>query len=241
MKQYTHEREDEIIIVRQPDIIKSLDRKLEDLIAPIWAPLRDVHRKLQCNNSDRITPWVVSEVSKEFRESTGSYHLQKKFNVLRELVEIRQALKNHGVQMARDKLERACDKNYMTQMLRLPEFQSLLDDMRVACGSTQDEMDGAVSKHQNNPKFSKLAEVLDEHFSRKLAVNESTRVIVFSQFRESVAGIVRMLSSRNSSLIKPSQFVGQAKASKKSSKGGGTNSNNSEIAGMNQKEQQRVS
>ncbi|EED87717.1 rna-helicase-like protein, partial [Thalassiosira pseudonana CCMP1335] len=74
---------------------------------------------------------------------------------------------------------------------------------------------------KNNPKYFKKA------------VNESTRVIVFSQWRDSVEGIVAMLSSQHQSFLKPSQFIGQSK------KSAGTKGKKAK-AGMNQAQQQKV-
>ena len=132
-------------------------------------------------------------------------------------------------------------------MVKQSTFQTLMHDMMIASGARQDDVDGigagesASDNFENNPKLTKLAEVLVEHFERKKAINESTRAIVFSQWRESVGGIVKMLSSQVTSLIKPAQFIGQA--SKKSNKGtiGSLNSNlGQDGAGMNQKQQQKV-
>lgn len=89
-----------------------------------------------------------------------------------------------------------------------------------------------------------LAEILVEHFERKKAVNESTRVIVFSQWRDSVEGIVAMLSSQHQSFLKPSQFIGQSKKSAgtkgKKAKGADVGLAQQDTAGMNQAQQQKV-
>ena len=104
----------------------------------------------------------------------------------------------------------------MNHTSRMPEFESLLRDMTTIAGggggaSGQDGPSGGTSTggggggFENNPKLFKLVEVLREHFERKEATGQSTRVIVFSQWRESVGEIVSMLTSQNSSLIKPAQ------------------------------------
>jgi ATP-dependent DNA helicase MPH1 len=76
-----------------------------------------------------------------------------------------------------------------------------------------------------HPKMGKLNDLLREHFSAEDA-NE-TRVMVFTNFRESVDEIVAHLNA-NESNIRASRFIGQA--------GGKTGEK-----GMNQKEQIAVS
>ena len=83
----------------------------------------------------------------------------------------------------------------------------------------------------NNPKLSKLREILNEHFERAKAVGNSSRAIVFSQFRDSVAEIVDLLSSLRP-VIRPRHFVGQAKGAK--------NDDGARLKGMTQTEQHQV-
>jgi ERCC4-related helicase len=78
---------------------------------------------------------------------------------------------------------------------------------------------------KNNPKIGKLSEILSEHFAFAAKHEESTRVIVFSQWRESVDEIVGHL--RTLPMVKPHAFVGQGKTSVGA-------------AGMKQDEQQEV-
>jgi ERCC4-related helicase len=216
VRRYIHHREEEVIVVRQPDVIKSLDSKFSELILPILTRLREERVSPRLHyDSATLQPWSVIQANKEYVERTGDYRLNGQFNVLRELVNARTLLKAHGVQMARTKLAEAAGKAFMNHTSRMPEFESLLRDMATIAGggggaSGQDGPSGGTSTgggggFENNPKLFKLVEVLREHFERKEATGQSTRVIVFSQWRESVGEIVSMLTSQNSSLIKPAQ------------------------------------
>lgn len=77
-----------------------------------------------------------------------------------------------------------------------------------------------------HPKMVKLNEILGEHFGGP--DSEETRVMVFTNFRESVDEIVTHLNSNNPGKIRAHRFIGQA---------GGKSGEK----GMNQKEQIGVS
>lgn len=151
------------------------------------------------------------------------------------------------MQMARTKLGEFANKQYMNYFAKTPAFQALLRDMGIATGARQEDgVEGGTNSFENNPKLTKLTEVLVEHFERTHAINESTRVIVFSQWRESVDGIVKMLNAQNTSFLKPARFIGQARSGgNKGKKKGSLNASASmghqvDAAGMNQAQQQRV-
>ena len=209
---YIHHREEEVIVVRQPDVVKSLDSKFSELIMPILTRLREmrVSSRLQYDSAT-LQSWSVMQANREYVERTGDYTMNGQFNVLRELVNARTLLKVHGVQMARTKLAEAAGKSFMNYISGKREFVSLMRDLETASGGgeRQDGMRvGAVTEsdgYENNPKLFKLVEVLMEHFERKEVTGQSTRVIVFSQWRESVGEIVKMLISQNSPLLKPAQ------------------------------------
>ena len=253
VSKYVHQTEEEVIVVKQPDVVKALDTKFSELIVPILTRLREekVSQRLHYDSAT-LKPWSVIQAQKEYVSRTGDHRLDGQFNILRELVNSRAILKEHGVQMARQKLAEASHKQYMNYITRTAPFQSLMRDMMiVASGASQEEVEATTDTFENNPKLSKLVEVLTEHFERKRAINESTRVIVFSQWRESVNGIVKMLEFQNSTLIKPAQFIGQAskkaagtKSKTKKKNGSSSTSNNystgQDAAGMNQAQQQRV-
>lgn len=208
VKQYIHHREEEIIVIKQPDIVKSLDRQFSELIAPILSRLREenVSQRLQYDSAN-LSSYVVHQAYQDYLSRTHDHRLGAQFNSLRDLVGARTNLKQHGVNIARTNLEAASRKQYMNFVSRQSAFQSLMHDLAVASGTENPE--GRVSRlsnsFENNPKLIKLVEVLVEHFERKKAVGESTRAIVFSQWRDSVEEIVKMLNSQNNILLKPAQ------------------------------------
>ncbi|KAL7538664.1 hypothetical protein ACHAXR_010982 [Thalassiosira sp. AJA248-18] len=253
VKQYIHNREEEVIVVKQPDVVKAIDNKFGQLIAPILSRLREerVSARLMYDSAS-LKHWSVMEAQKEYQARTKNYALGPQFMALGILCKSRQHLKEHGVQMARSKLAQDVsnpqNEGRIQFLTKQPIFQTLMRDMMVASGTRQDDEQGigtaeSSSDFLNNPKLTKLAEVLTEHFERKQAINESTRVIVFSQWRESVGEIVKMLS-QNASLLKPAQFIGQARTkgngNNKGKKGATSSNSGADTAGMNQAQQQRV-
>lgn len=61
---------------------------------------------------------------------------------------------------------------------------------------------------KNHPKLRKLAEILIEFFKDPLHA-EASKVIVFSQFRESAKEIKAFLDAKTGGLVKSDIFVGQ--------------------------------
>lgn len=120
VRRYIHHREEEVIVVRQPDVIKSLDSKFSELILPILTRLREERVSPRLHyDSATLQPWSVIQANKEYVERTGDYRLNGQFNVLRELVNARTLLKAHGVQMARTKLAEAAGKAFMNHTSRM--------------------------------------------------------------------------------------------------------------------------
>jgi len=231
VKRYVHNREEEVISVKQPDVIKILDKKLLEFVRDPLEKLRSVNAASRLmGDSANLSPFAVMKAREEYEQRTGDRRLYHTFEALRNLVDIRINLKNHGIQYALQNIARKEieAKGPLRSILYSDEFKALKCEMQVAAGDPTE----CLSK--NNPKYEKLTDVLLEHFERKQAIGESTRAIVFSQLRESVMGIVSMLSSKNAALLKPTPFVGQSKKKESESNPG------QEVAGMNQAEQQRI-
>ncbi|KAL7456676.1 hypothetical protein ACHAWC_008166 [Mediolabrus comicus] len=231
VKKYIHNRQEEVISVKQPDVIKILDKKLLEFVKQPLERLRSVNAANRLmGGSANLGTYAVMKAQEEYINRTGDHRMYHTFQALRCLVDVRIGLKNHGIQYALQNIARKEmeAKGPLRSIFHSEEFRALKTEMQVAAG------DPTECLSQNNPKYEKLTEVLLEHFERKKAIGESTRVIVFSQLRESVMGIVSMLSLKNSSLIKPTPFIGQSKK-KESERNPGQ-----EGAGMNQAQQQRI-
>lgn len=71
----------------------------------------------------------------------------------------------------------------------------------------------ARADFKGHPKVDQLINVVDNHF-RSHESPQSTRVMIFSQYRHSVEEIVKCLK-RTSDVVKPMGFVGQGSTSSK--------------------------
>jgi len=98
-------------------------------------------------------------------------------------------------------------------LVNSPEFQASLISLQ-----------NLLKNQKEHPKISKVQELI----SQEIEINEKTKIIIFTQFRETAQSIVKKLSQ--DSRIKSSVFVGQAK--KKSSSGSSS--------GLSQKEQKSI-
>ena len=158
VKQYIHHREEDIIVLTQSDIVKSLDKQFSELISPILCRLREenVSQRLLYDSAN-LKPYAVTQACHDYIARTNDHRLSGQFYSLRDLVNARLNLKAHGVKMARSNLIDASGKHYMNFVSRQSAFQSLVHDLGVACGIRDDEASGNPTSaiYMNNPKFIK--------------------------------------------------------------------------------------
>ena len=213
------------------------------LLGPLLEDLRKRNgiRNFRGSNST-ITSYNVLMAMKELNQS-GNHSLNTRFSVIQSLLRGREGLRENGIGFARGRL-----RNFMSEHSRKPGYGQKVTQSEAfmvlfnAVVSTQDVGGSCPTPEQlkmNNPKLSKLEEILREHFERFRAVGGSSRAIVFSQWRDSVEEIVNVLGgSTPRGILKPTKFVGQGSGSSAVAEGNSTKSSNK--TGMKQKEQQRV-
>lgn len=88
-----------------------------------------------------------------------------------------------------------------TELLKQPGFIRLMDQLKLKYG------DNISRLNVSHPKLTKLEEIVVEHFKRCHSENFPTRVMIFSQYRDSVHEIVAILME-HAPLIKAMSFVG---------------------------------
>uniref|UniRef100_A0A8C1TXT4 Fanconi anemia group M protein n=1 Tax=Cyprinus carpio TaxID=7962 RepID=A0A8C1TXT4_CYPCA len=97
------------------------------------------------------------------------------------------------------------------ELQRSPVFMDLYREMEsMFTTASRDPGEPCVYSH---PKLQKLDEVVLQHFQTWASTEVSTRVMIFSSFRESVQEIAEMLS-RHQPLVRVMTFMGQASAGK---------------------------
>lgn len=167
---------------------------------------------LQVNRDCRtLSPHLILDSRSRFREAPPQNLSQVKFQeidgsygVLITLSHIVKLLSSHGIKSAFEMLEEKLQTKLFGRLMGRNEI--LLKAKRL--------MQQVVSHGAPNPKLSKTLEILIDHF--KMSDPKKSRVIIFSNFRQSVSDILLSLRSLTD-LVKATEFIGQS--SGKASKG----------------------
>lgn len=166
VKQYIHHREEEVILVDQPDAVSVINQKFEKVIQPILQRLRDenVSSRLY-QHTGTLKSFVVYQAQEEFHRRFNDHRLDGHFSALMKLTQIREQLETHGVLTVRTKLltlKNDNNRGMMANVVKSPGFESLLRDVVKATHASQDDIGDEVQEDlmKNNPKYAKLLEVL---------------------------------------------------------------------------------
>ena len=262
IKPHTHDRCDEIVIVQQTTLVTTIKGKILELMRPYLKFLQENQFLVHVGSGVTMTPFTVIQVIDDYKKKISSGNpnvhpgLYYHFRAVHSLVVWKDSITNYGIGDLRTKLAHflmSRQGGAVTEMAQSVLFEEMKELVFKHTANTQGDHDAQKSLSEN-PKLNILLDVLSEHFQREKAVAEqkqneqcangdtldskqngtSTRAIVFSQYRDSVAEIVTMLQTSRP-LIRPSRFVGQGKGSKSSD-----TCNEATLKGMNQAEQQEV-
>lgn len=244
VKPYTHDKQLEIIKIDISSAAEAVDKLLEKIILPRLQQLRESNQMGSYRGSDsRITAYNLLTCM-QARQKLGDNSMIHHFLVIQSLLRARDALREAGIGLARTRLLQFVkdhgNRGLGSAIAKEDAFLHLWRMIVKAQDSGESfSQDTAEDLKMNNAKLQKLDEILHEHFARSNAIGNSSRAIVFSQWRDSVEEIVHVL--KKSTLIKPSKFVGQGSGSSSSlSANNEIKQKNAKSTGMNQKEQQHV-
>ncbi|CEL57534.1 fanconi anemia group M protein [Rhizoctonia solani AG-1 IB] len=223
LQKYIFKKHTDIQIVAMNDGINDIKASLVAVMNPL---LKTVQTAGCCNNADpetmnayRATAEIASAMQTKDKNKMRVLHPLKSLAVLARamgyLVECSVAMCER---VLRDFYESG-GKQHQSTWNKNTEFQATLNQI------AKYRLEGAglgSTRFPPHPKMEKLNEILVEHFDVPDA--SETRVMVFTNFRESVDEIVAHLNANESGIIKAHRFIGQA-----GGKGGDK--------GMSQKEQ----
>lgn len=109
-----------------------------------------------------------------------------------------------------------------SELAQVPGVQEVVTDIGNIFGVESAVVQSQIPFVAGHPKLFKLRDILVDHFSTSLArpassacysqTSQTTRAIVFTQFRDSVMEIMHMLK-KNAPLLRPAVFVGQSAGS----------------------------
>ncbi|KAF8680404.1 P-loop containing nucleoside triphosphate hydrolase protein [Rhizoctonia solani] len=224
LQKYIFKKHTDIQIVAMNDGINDIKASLVSVMNPL---LKTVQTAGCCNNADpetmnayRATAEITSAMHTKDKNKMRVLHPLKSLAVLARamgyLVECSVAMCER---VLKDFYESG-GKQHQSTWNKNTEFQATLN--QISKYRLEGAGMGSATRFPPHPKMEKLNEILVGHFDTPDA-NE-TRVMVFTNFRESVDEIVAHLNSNESGKIKAHRFIGQA-----GGKGGDK--------GMSQKEQ----
>ncbi|XP_027355173.1 DEAD-box ATP-dependent RNA helicase FANCM isoform X2 [Abrus precatorius] len=200
---YVHNRRVELIQVAMGQDAVEINSKFMEVIRPIVAKLTNIG-VIQNRDYRTLSPCVLLEIREKFRQgprqdlSHVNYEdVEGYFGVLITLYYIHKLLSSHGIRPAYEMLERKLKQGY---------FAKFMSKNEVIVKARQ-LMQQSLSHGASSPKLSKMLEVLLEHF--KTNDPQSSRVIIFSNYRESVRDIMDALGGIGE-LVKATQFIGQS-------------------------------
>ncbi|KAL6891141.1 P-loop containing nucleoside triphosphate hydrolase protein [Trichoderma longibrachiatum] len=212
IRQYVHQRNIDQIILEPSDEMNLISDLFTEALKPLTEKLTS-QNIWYGRNPMALTTYGLIQAQKEWFATRGNranqgvqFMMRAIFSVLTSLAHSIKLLQFHGIKPfyenmldfrseQEDKGEKG--SKYKRQIVDSPSFQEMMDKIAGWL-----KMDGFVG----HPKLTALADCVLNHFMDK---GESTRVIVFSEYRDSAEEIVRMFNAHRP-LIKATVFVGQA-------------------------------
>ncbi|KAK7263791.1 hypothetical protein RJT34_31388 [Clitoria ternatea] len=200
---YVHNRKIELTQVAMGQDATEINNKFMEVIRPIVARLTSIG-VIQNRDYRTLSPCVLLEIREKFRQGrrqdlphVNYVDVEGYFGVLITLYYIHKLLSSHGIRPAYEMLERK---------LKQGHFAKFMSKNEVILKARQ-LMQQSLSHGASNPKLSKMLEVLKEHF--KTNDPQNSRVIIFSNYRESVRDIMDALGDIGE-LVRATQFIGQS-------------------------------
>lgn len=241
VKRYIHDREEDVIMVKQTEAIVLIERQLDGIITPHLDKLRSSGAIPTIRGTIlTITSQPLRDAQNEYNAKVGSdrNNLTFPFRVVCLLVDCRHLIRSSGIGTVRRKLETMQRENCFGTITKSEEFQALwkeIEKLTTSGGGKENEL--AANLKANNPKLQELDCILLEHFNRANASGESSKVIIFAELRETIRDILSVIECRRP-LVRPHMFIGQGLSSKK----GDDEAVRNDMAaqGMKQKQQREV-
>ncbi|XP_019465460.1 PREDICTED: Fanconi anemia group M protein isoform X1 [Lupinus angustifolius] len=198
---YIHNRKIELIQVAMGQDAEQINNSFLEVIRPIVARLTGIGA-IQNRDYRTLSPCVLLEMREKFRSRQDLAHVnygdvEGYFGVLITLYYIHKLLSSHGIRPAYEMLERKLKQGFFAKFMSKNEV--ILNARQL--------MQQSLSHGASSPKLSKMLEVLLEHF--KINDPQNSRVIIFSNYRESVRDIMDALGGTGEP-IRATQFIGQS-------------------------------
>lgn len=211
VKKYINEKLIEPIIVKSDNDLSIIKEEFLKLMQ-IPIDYLFMHKVLWERDPHRINKGIVVSCMNNFQKSPPSDIALDKvgevysyFGLLMKLAHYKGLFDSHGLNsfiIGLDSLKFPAIGKRMSycqhELITKPEYDHLLNQAKSLANSST-----------NHPKMIKLIEIVKEHFQRMNKGNTDTRIIIFTQYRDSVSEIINAIEVLKP-LVKPSEFIGQA-------------------------------
>ncbi|GFS22054.1 ATP-dependent DNA helicase mph1 [Elysia marginata] len=241
IKPYTHERKVEKLVVPLGEELSSIKEQYIHIMAFVTQRLIR-NRALYNRQATSLSKFLLLKARDEFRQNPPQNIqpaqkglVEADFCMAISLYHGYDLLQLHGLRSLYNFLMGVVsgEKGYgrtRAELLRNADFNSVMDKLHhkfspkaSTAGPQSDDGGKIVVGH---PKMQVLEKIVVEHFETYKNKNTATKVVIFSQFRDSVQEIAAILN-QHQPLVKVMPFIGQSSSGK-------------DIKGFSQKEQLEV-
>ncbi|XP_028398566.1 Fanconi anemia group M protein-like [Dendronephthya gigantea] len=229
IKPYTHERQVEKIVVQLGDELGFFKTKFLRVLRIVVNRLSG-HQVLWMRDAERVSKCLLLAAREQFRKKCAEGQQSRQqigpiegdFAVAISLYHGYDLLMQHGLLPFYNFIKGIVDgskggSRAKTELARNPDFIGIVDDLRnqIEPPHSNGERNGSNVNPSfiGHPKLVKLRDIVLEHFracdgAQHSGNTKGSRVMIFSQYRDSVQEISRMLSLYKP-LVKVMSFIGQ--------------------------------
>ncbi|XP_076442631.1 Fanconi anemia group M protein-like [Babylonia areolata] len=223
IKPYTHERTVEKIVVPLGEELNRIKLKYTQVLQVVVKRLTQ-QRVLYNRDTTSLSKFLILKARDAFRQNPPETLPRSQYGIVEgdfalamSLYHGFELLQLHGLRSLHNFLEGIVNgtKSYgrtRTELMKNADFNEVKEILNAKfqpSGQPQDRPAFLVG----HPKLVKLEEVVLEHFHRFQAAGQATRVMIFSQYRDSVQEITAMLQQHDP-LVKVMSFIGQSSVGK---------------------------
>ncbi|KAG0529043.1 hypothetical protein BDA96_05G064400 [Sorghum bicolor] len=223
VNQYVNTRKVEVVQVPSGTDATQVADMLLDIVRPHINRLRDAG-VIDHRDYANWTQYELLHFKDKFKEAPPpNIHeiergeIERSFVILGPLCHTRRLLLSHGTQFAHVYLDKKLKGGFLNLMRKNDLFWRLKQKMKLSSSQGTGM----------TPKVEELKRLMLEHFSTD-SNSTSSKIIIFSHYRESVNEIYCSLQNIDDKLIKPVKFIGQSSAG------------NNQLKGQSQKTQQAI-
>ncbi|KAL4238941.1 hypothetical protein ACF0H5_003645 [Mactra antiquata] len=225
IKQYSHERKVEKIVVPLGDELSKVKEKYVHIMDAVVTKLKRVGA-LYHKDTTSLSKFLILKAREGFRQNPPERLPRNQYGVVEGDFALAMSL-YHGYELLQLHGSRSLytfldgiltgEKGYgrtRTELMRNADFNDLMKILSQKYqATTSDTLSQAQAKSFviGHPKMEKLQDIVVQHFN---SYNDAaTRVMIFSQYRDSVQEITHMLDVHKP-LVKVMSFIGQATTGK---------------------------